>query len=121
MSLWTGYDCNCGSANWQATQAWKAQSVVQDGPGANYRYLNTRLMSAFCTLPIANNAHPQGQYFADKIKAVNVSAYDMFLMDGCSGSETTWDGTYTIPGESVSGLNKIVSWAAANCIPLHNP
>ncbi len=105
-------DCNCNNPpTSDEIVFWSSQSVVSNG--ANYTYPTTALMSAFCT-PETNNSPPQGQFYADELKAGNMPEYTMMLIDNCSGTEGTWNGDWPVTGEN--GLDAMANWASNHCV-----
>jgi hypothetical protein len=108
VGLWTN-DTSCrGSANTSSTSntAWLAQSIVDQSTGATptFDYSASGLsgrsigMSAWLCRTVAgngqaNNSSPQGEIFYANIGPSNSPPhYDVYAVDGCSGSEGVGGG-----------------------------
>lgn len=113
MGRWIGYDCNCGGTTDQATlTAMKEMSVVSTG--ANYQWPLTALSQWICKPP-TNNSGAQGQFWSAMITPSSGASYLQALVDGCSGAESYWTGTYLGNNAKAASAN----WMIQNCIPRH--
>jgi hypothetical protein len=112
INEWTGETtCNSGTVTSSSSNAnWLQQSIVSNGLDLAYPY--TAIQYHWCGPPTLNNAHPQGQFFANALSDAMIdvpgSTYSLtvHVADNCQGPETVWSGL-------VNGMNALDITAAS--------
>jgi hypothetical protein len=126
LQTWTG-DPTCNnvpagqSTSSASNAAWKAQSIVDGTPNANFSYPQTAVSGWLCA-PAAeqNNSAAQAQYFYEQILGPSqVAQYSVNRIEGCTSDEDIWNGTTTSGSSGFTSSVADMLDPVAGCVKRH--